>query len=207
MLAPGVGVTAAGTLFSGTSQAAPHVSGAVAVLRSAFASEPTEETVRRLVASGAQVTDPWTNLTKPRLDLPAALSSSSSRCESRRISAPARLSARLLSSSCAFENGASIGYYDFYRFDAAAGGTVTIDMSSSAFDTMVSLYPPDVGQAAASNDDETPDRTDSRLTFTLPASGTWGIAAYSASAAETGPYTLLIAMSEPATHLQAAGSR
>jgi subtilisin family serine protease len=54
MLAPGVGVTAAGTLFSGTSQAAPHVSGAVAVLRSAFASEPTEETVRRLVASGAR---------------------------------------------------------------------------------------------------------------------------------------------------------
>jgi subtilisin family serine protease len=199
MLAPGVGVTAAGTLFSGTSQAAPHVSGAVAVLRSAYSSESLDETLRRLVASGAQVTDPSTNLTKPRLDLPAALAAASSRCESKPLSPPARLSSRLLSSSCAFENGSSVGYYDFYRFRGIAGRTVTIEMSSTAFDTSVSLYPPDSGDAAASNDDATPGETDSRITFTLPVTGTWGIAAYSSSAAETGPYTLSVAMSAPAS--------
>lgn len=200
MLAPGVGVTAAGTLFSGTSQAAPHVSGAVAVLRSAFSSDSMDETLRRLVASGAQVTDPSTNLTKPRLDLPAALSAPPSRCDSKRISLPARIDSRLLSSSCAFENGNSVGYYDFYLFQGYAGRTVTVEMSSKAFDTSVSLYPPDSGVAVAANDDEAPDDTDSRLSFTLPATGTWGIAAYSSTAAETGPYTLSVAMNVPAGH-------
>jgi subtilisin family serine protease len=193
MLAPGVGVAAAGTLFSGTSQAAPHVSGALAVLRSAFPSEPVDETLRRLVATGAQVTDPSTNLTKPRIDLPAALAAPPARCESKRISLPATLAARLLSSACSFEIGGSVGYYDFYRFDGVAGQTVDIRMSSPAFDTVVSLYGPrDGGKAVASNDDASTEQTDSFLRFRLTETGTWGLAAYSSAAAETGPYTLSV---------------
>ena len=198
LLAPGVGVTAAGTLFSGTSQAAPHVSGALAVLRSAYPSEPVDETLRRLVATGAQITDPWTNLTKPRVDLPAALAAPPSRCEAKRISLPATFAARLLSSACSFETGGSVGYYDFYRFDGVAGQTVNIRMSSPAFDTVVALYAPrDPARAAASNDDASPDQTDSALRFRLTETGTWGLAAYSSAAAETGPYTLSVVRESP----------
>ena len=58
----------------GTSQATPHVAGAVAVLRSTFPSETLDQTVARLT-NGVQVTDTRGNgITKPRLSLPMALS-------------------------------------------------------------------------------------------------------------------------------------
>ena len=72
MLAPGAFVTAAGIQLAGTSQASPHVAGAVAVLRSAFPSETLDQTVARLTAGGVPVTDPRNGITKPRLDLEAA---------------------------------------------------------------------------------------------------------------------------------------
>ena len=57
----------------GTSQAAPHVAGAVAVLRSAFPTETLDQTVTRL-QNGVAVTDSRNGVTKPRLDLAKALS-------------------------------------------------------------------------------------------------------------------------------------
>ena len=73
MLAPGSTITAAGITQSGTSQAAPHVAGAVAVLRAAFPGETLEQTVARL-KNGVTVTDGKNDIAKPRLSLPQALS-------------------------------------------------------------------------------------------------------------------------------------
>jgi subtilisin family serine protease len=75
LLAPGVNVSAAGVTQSGTSQAAPHVAGAVAVLRGANAApdDNVEQTVARMVASGVPITNPKNNVSTPRLDLSAAL--------------------------------------------------------------------------------------------------------------------------------------
>lgn len=73
LLAPGAQMTAAGTTFSGTSQAAPHVAGAVAVLRAAFPNESADATLSRLILSGRRVADPRNGLLKPRLDLTAAV--------------------------------------------------------------------------------------------------------------------------------------
>jgi len=72
LFAPGSRITAAGTTYSGTSQAAPHVAGAVAVLRAAFPSESLDQTVARLT-NGVMVTDSRNDITKPRLNLQMAL--------------------------------------------------------------------------------------------------------------------------------------
>jgi subtilisin family serine protease len=73
MLAPGVAITAAGITMSGTSQATPHVAGAIAVLSSAFPGESPASLVTRLTANGVAVKDARNNITKPRLDLWASL--------------------------------------------------------------------------------------------------------------------------------------
>ncbi|MBI5097882.1 MAG: S8 family serine peptidase [Nitrospirae bacterium] len=72
MLAPGAMITAAGTTLGGTSQAAPHVAGAIAVLREAYPSESTDAIINRLTNTGVLVSDPRNGITKPRLDLLAA---------------------------------------------------------------------------------------------------------------------------------------
>lgn len=72
MLAPGAMITAAGITLGGTSQAAPHVAGAIAVLREAYPSESTDAIINRLTNTGVPVNDPKNGITKPRLDLLAA---------------------------------------------------------------------------------------------------------------------------------------
>jgi subtilisin family serine protease len=72
LLAPGTWISAAGERMSVTSQAAPHVAGAVAVLRAAFPSETLDQTVARLT-NGVMVTDSKNGITKPRLNLQMAI--------------------------------------------------------------------------------------------------------------------------------------
>ena len=72
LLAPGCRDDGGDSTHCGTSQAAPHVAGAVAVLRSAYPLETLDQTVSRLI-SGVSVTDPRNGVAKPRLSLPMAL--------------------------------------------------------------------------------------------------------------------------------------
>lgn len=72
VLAPGVGETAAGITFSGTSQATPLVSGAVAALGSGAAGTSSAEIVSTIESTGHQVTDSRTGTKVPRLDVYAA---------------------------------------------------------------------------------------------------------------------------------------
>jgi subtilisin family serine protease len=74
LLAPGSFVQApdAGFTQSGTSQAAPHVTGSIAVLRARYTAEATSQTVARLRTT--PVSDSDGGNTTPRLDLLAALS-------------------------------------------------------------------------------------------------------------------------------------
>jgi subtilisin family serine protease len=73
VLAPGALITAAGYTMAGTSQATPHVAGAMAVLRAAFPTETVTQLVARLTSTGKNLTDPRNGVTKPRIDLYAAV--------------------------------------------------------------------------------------------------------------------------------------
>lgn len=75
LLAPGAVITAAGMPMSGTSQAAPHVAGAIAVLRAANAApnDSLDTTMMRLRATGKRVTDARNGVITPRLDLQGAI--------------------------------------------------------------------------------------------------------------------------------------
>lgn len=79
LLAPGSQILAAGITQGGTSQAAPHVAGAVAVLRAAFPNESLDQTVARLT-NGVTVTDSRNDIAKPRLNLPMALGVTATSC-------------------------------------------------------------------------------------------------------------------------------
>lgn len=74
VLAPGAAITAGGFRMTGTSQAAPHVAGALAVVRAAFPNESLSANIARVTNTGPSVTDARNKITKRRLDLLAAVS-------------------------------------------------------------------------------------------------------------------------------------
>lgn len=84
---------------------------------------------------------------------------------------------------------------DAYRFEGREGQRIRIDMTSSDFDTYLELF--DENRVSLDQDDDGgPEGTDSRLTFTLPATGSYLIEARAFSEA-TGDYSLSITEVEP----------
>jgi len=73
LLAPGSRIKAAGISQSGTSQATPHVSGAIAVLAAANPQATIDQITEALAATGPALTDPRSQITRHRLDLAAAV--------------------------------------------------------------------------------------------------------------------------------------
>jgi len=75
LLAPGAIITSAGLTMSGTSMAAPHVAGAIAVLRgdAAFPDDTLSETIEHLTNTGTPITDSANGLVHPLINLEAAI--------------------------------------------------------------------------------------------------------------------------------------
>lgn len=71
--APGVFVDAAGSTMSGTSQATPHVAGALALLAQRFPADSVDVRVSRLVTNAPTVRDARNGATRPRLSVPSML--------------------------------------------------------------------------------------------------------------------------------------
>ena len=207
LLAPAVFITAAGVTHQGTSQAAPHVSGAVAVLRSSHPTEVLEQTIARLTTTGAPVTDPRNGLIKPRINLEAAAAAPPppappppATCPGEPVSCPVTLARNVSAFDC---TGGHLGqgyFADVYEFSGITGQTVTIEMSSPAapdFDSFLVLISPSGAFAAYNDDIDLGVNVNSRLVFTLNATGTWRVEASTFLPGTTGDYSLSISGCSP----------
>lgn len=81
--------------------------------------------------------------------------------------------------------------YQEYALDGRAGQTVTITMESIEFDTYLILLDAN-GRVVGQNDDESPTSTNSRLTVTLPRTGTYRIIANAYDRNGRGRYVLTV---------------
>jgi uncharacterized repeat protein (TIGR01451 family) len=163
MLAPGALITAAGITDGGTSQASPHVAGAVAVLRSAFPLESLIQTQARLTSSGTPITDSRNGITTPRLNM----------LEAARPANDAFANRIALSGNSGNANGSNLlatkepgepdhagnsgGHSVWWKYAATAAGQLSVDTHGSGFDTLLAAYTgSSVGTltAVASNDND-----------------------------------------------------
>jgi subtilisin family serine protease len=193
LLAPGALITAAGQTYEGTSQAAPHVAGSVAVIRSANPTESLFTTVKRLVTTGAQVSDARNGLVKPRLNLAGAIFGPLPSCHGTSVSLPLSTTGSLTSNGGCLDsdNGGRLYYANNYQFAGAAGQSLTVALSSSVFRTVLLLVAP--GGSIAQDVTANP----ALLTYTLPSTGTWTLNVTSGWPGVTGPYSLTASLTTP----------
>jgi len=172
--------TASATL-SGTSMAAPHISGALALLKSRFPADSPRQLINRLLRS---VDHPaslaGTSLTNGRLNLARALTSTDNRpfnddFASRALLTSDNITARAANSGATREadeplaaglaNGSGSLWW---QWSTNVGGTVSISTTAdSTFDTVLAVY---TGTTLATLtpvafNDDAPGGTNSRVTF------------------------------------------
>ena len=146
LLAPGAMITAAGYTMAGTSQATPHVTGAVAVLRAAFSSETVDQTLSRLTNTGSLITDPRNGIVKPRINLLEAARPANDTFLNRLTltgNSGAASGANLLATKEAGElshAGNAGGKSVWWKWTAPAAGQVFLDTHGSGFDTLLAVY-------------------------------------------------------------------
>lgn len=146
LLAPGSEITAGGYIASGTSQASPHVAGAVAVLRDAFPEETLAQTQARLTSTGVSITDPRNGIVKPRLSLLEAARPANNAFAGRIAlsgSAGGMAGGNLLASKESGEPthaGNAGGRSVWWSWTAPAAGQVAVDTHGSGFDTLLAVY-------------------------------------------------------------------
>ncbi|NVN90135.1 MAG: S8 family serine peptidase [Desulfuromonadales bacterium] len=186
MLAPGAFITAAGIQMAGTSQAAPHVAGALAVMRAAYPGDTLDQSVARLTANGASITDSRNGITKPRLNLLAAIDSPANDLFSQRTllsGDTGRVTAHNLKatkeSGEPSHAGNSGGKSAWWSWIPSISGTASIDTHGSSFDTLLAVYSgttlPDLSQIAA-NDNDGSSNNASSVSFPVQAGNEYLIA-------------------------------
>jgi uncharacterized repeat protein (TIGR01451 family) len=139
-------ITAAGITEGGTSQASPHVAGAIAVLRSTFPSETLAQIQTRMTSSGVSITDSRNGLAKPRLDLLHAARPGNDLFANQftlsglsgSINFTTQLSTKETNEPAHAGNtgGASV----WWKWTAPANGQLSVDTHGSGFDTLLGVY-------------------------------------------------------------------
>jgi len=191
MLAPGAMINAAGLSMGGTSQAAPHVSGAVAVLRAAFPADTLDETVARLTSTGVSITDSRNGVTVPRLDVLAATGAVNDQLadavslSSQSGSSYGNNTGTSLESGEPAKAGNAGGRSVWWTWQAPVSGVVSWDTAGSTFDTLLAAYTgssiPSLVSVAENDDDA--GFTASKITFSVTAGSSYAIAVDGSNAA------------------------
>jgi hypothetical protein len=111
------------------------------------------------------------------------------------------LSGELAAADGQLENGE---YHDIYVFDGQPGQNVSIELTSSQFDTYLILLTP--GGEDIQNDDYEGSTSRSRIDLTLQESGRYRVVATSYAASETGSYEIAVRSTSGAVVAQAGGN-
>lgn len=185
LFAPGAIITAGGYTMAGTSQASPHIAGAIAVLRSTFPDQSPNETVAQITGAGPPLVDPRNGVTVPRLDLLAAARPPNDafvHAATLAGSSGQAVDVNLLATKEPGEpnhagnpGGASV----WWNWTAPASGQVSLDTHGSGFDTLLAVYTgTTVGtlQGVAANDNDGTAGKVSGLLFEAQSGTTYRIA-------------------------------
>jgi uncharacterized repeat protein (TIGR01451 family) len=145
LLAPGALITAGGSTFGGTSQATPHVSGALAVLRANFPNETRAAVEARLTVNSTPVTDGRTGLSFGRLNLLASARPPNDNFADAAVlsgASGAALGGNQLATreSTEPQPAASAGRSIWWQWTAPAAGQISLDTTGSSFNTELDVY-------------------------------------------------------------------
>ncbi len=184
LLAPGARITAAGSNYSGTSQATPHVSGAAAILRAAYPGDTLDQTVARMTGTGIPILDSRNSITTPRLDLLGAVGAVNNQLAGAvTVTGQSGITYGIntdanLESGEPPKAGNAGGKSVWWLWQAPLTGPVSWDTAGSDFNTLLAAYTgsavPQLASVAENDDDG--GATTSRISFTATAGTTYAIA-------------------------------
>ena len=95
-----------------------------------------------------------------------------------------------LDSTDCFLSDSDQSYVDYWQFQGTTGDMVTIDYSSSDYDTYLALQ--DATGAIAAQNDDFGNSTNSHIAYTLTSTGVWVVTATSLFPQITGDYTITL---------------
>jgi len=192
----------------GTSQAAPHVAGAWAVLKQKYPTDSVTQILNRLTYSGVPVLDTRNGIYKPRIQIDAALNTPNTNpCAAfSPINIGQTINGALSNADCLLPVG---NRADGYSFSGTQGQGIAIAQNSGAFDTF--LYLLNANGNIIAQDDDGGGGTNSRIPagsgfFQLPATGTYYIYATSYDGNRLGNYTLSLTSNAPACSFTVSSS-
>ena len=184
MLAPGAMITTAGMTIGGTSQASPHVAGAVALLAQAYPADSPDLRLSRLTGNGIAVLDTRNGISKPRLDLTAFIPPLNDNFAGATLLGDASGTLALSNLNASAEAGepdhagATGGASIWLEWTATTNAHVFLDTLGSSIDTLLAVYEGDdiAAMVGVAENDDSNTAGSSALDFYAVAGTTYRIA-------------------------------